>query len=211
VTTNNGAYVTQLFDLNYYRSYDTRTFFVWGRCDGSNPWDGNSGPGAVGLGSQKGYRCVDQPGAGRGAMVSGDEPSPFKLNQALEPVYVWNNFKNGALDTTGINPQATVIQRNRDVYDEASPFNGSTGVGRGTRASRPASCTTGVAYWATDEGEWDSTNGSAPDGQLYRCTSTNTWSFFYKPYRYPHPLVTGEPATGSILPPQTPRNVRIIW
>ncbi|MGE0704980.1 MAG: hypothetical protein AB7P22_13695, partial [Vicinamibacterales bacterium] len=76
VTTTNGAYVTKFFDLTYYRQYDTRTFFVWGSCDGSNPWDGNSGPGTVARGSERGYRCVDQPGAGRGALVSGDTPAP---------------------------------------------------------------------------------------------------------------------------------------
>ena len=59
----------------------------------------------------------------------------------------------------------------------------------GPIASRPTTCTTGVAYWATDEGEWDSTH-AGPDGRLYKCTATNTWTLFYTPYTYPHPLRT---------------------
>ena len=67
---------------------------------------------------------------------------------------------------------------------------GARGVGRGPLSSRPSSCTPGVAYWATDQGEWDSGH-SGPDGQLYKCVSNNTWSLYYTPYVYPHPLVSG--------------------
>ena len=28
---------------------------------------------------------------------------------------------------------------------------------------------------------------------LYECTAANTWSVYYTPYAYPHPLVTGDP------------------
>jgi hypothetical protein len=63
-------------------------------------------------------------------------------------------------------------------------------MGVGVIASRPGTCTTGVAYWATNEGEWNSTNGATADGRLYKCTSTNTWTLYYTPYTYPHPLRT---------------------
>ena len=73
-------------------------------------------------------------------------------------------------------------------------FNGTVGVGEGTLAARPATCTTGVGYWATDQGSWN-TSSSNPqgvqlnggDGVLYRCVSTNTWASYYTPYTYPHP------------------------
>ena len=65
----------------------------------------------------------------------------------------------------------------------------------GPIANRPATCTsngqgTGVGYWATDEGDWNSTN-PGPDGQLYTCSAPNTWTLYYTPYAYPHPLITG--------------------
>jgi len=40
----------------------------------------------------------------------------------------------------------------------------------------------------------DSTH-EGPDGQLYVCTAPNTWSFYYKPYTYPHPLVADHPGS----------------
>ena len=66
-------------------------------------------------------------------------------------------------------------------------FDGTTGVGEGLLANRPATCTTGVGYWATDQGSW---NQIGEDGLFYRCTSTNTWAAYYTPYDYPHPLTS---------------------
>lgn len=78
-----------------------------------------------------------------------------------------------------------------------SPFNGTTGMGFGTLANRPTTCTTstepgaGVGYFATDQG---------PQGTLYTCSATNTWTVYYVPYTYPHPLqVAGR--SGSVAAP----------
>lgn len=112
-----------------------------------------------------------------------------------------------------------------DFYNQADannahctddPFDGTCGVGVGVIASRPATCTLGVAYWATDEGEWDSTNGATADGRLYRCEYVNgpqydrlngsgatEWSLYYTPYDYPHPNATtplAGPSIASITP-----------
>jgi hypothetical protein len=46
---------------------------------------------------------------------------------------------------------------------------------------------TGVGYFATDQG---------PQGTLYRCSATDTWTVHYIPYAYPHPLVSGLGAAG---------------
>ena len=98
--------------------------------------------------------------------------------------YYWNNTKNS---TTRLDPViggtvdyggsiGLVPQVNRDFWFQGSSFNGTTGVGVGPLASRPATCTTGVAFWATDE------------GKLYVATATNVWTLYYTPYTYPHPL-----------------------
>ena len=69
----------------------------------------------------------------------------------------------------------------------------ASGVGVGELESKPTTCTTGVGYWATDQGDW---NTLGNDGILYKCTSTDTWEIYYEPYTYPHPL-RGEVAPGT--------------
>ena len=143
-TTSNGAGFNQVFDVTNMRSFTEIWSPTFGHCTGSNPWDQNAGSG--------GYRCLDQIGAEKGTMISGDEPSPVRWPpQQLEPTYVWRNTKNGAHSPTAI--RAGVIGDNRDIYSENESFNGSTGVGVGPLGNRPSSCTAGVAYWATDQGE----------------------------------------------------------
>jgi hypothetical protein len=198
-TQHVGGQFAQVFDMQNYRS--AQSYYFWGMCDGSNPWDQNT-PG------QSGYRCIDQPGAGQGGYISGDAPSPARwLGQALSPYYTWSNRLAGAVSLPAVHGVGQ-IKPDRDYYAENTSFNGTSGVGVGPLSARPSSCTTGVAYWATDQGEWDSTN-AGPDGQLYKCVSTNSWSVFYTPYSYPHPLVTGTVST-TVPSPQPPSNVRLI-
>jgi hypothetical protein len=90
---------------------------------------------------------------------------------------------------------------NRNYFTYNASFNGTSGIGEGTLAQRPSTCTTGVAYWATDQGNWNTTT-PGPDGQLYKCMSTNNWQLFYTPLQYPHPLISG--ATNPPPPPPGP-------
>jgi hypothetical protein len=128
-------------------------------------------------------------------------------NQAVEPIYEWmNNYSlvpsNPSFLTA--NDDSSALKQNSDYYDwcDASSqsgctsFNGTVGVGSGTLASRPSTCTTGVAYWATDQGNWNQ-SGSGGQGELFKCTATNTWTLIYTPYTYPHPLTgTQGPTVG---------------
>jgi len=201
LSSNNGGGARQIFDMSNFRSNDPRTFAVFNHCDGTNLWDQNVGP-------EVGYRCIDQPGAGRGDLLSGDVPAPRWLRQQIEPLYIWGNTNNGSLSAGVTNGNIPVVS-NRDFYNQDPSFTGSSGVGSGPASARPATCTPGVAYWANDQGEWDSTNGSAPDGVLYICTSPNTWTLAYKPYQYPHPLVSGGSASPSAPAPVSPTNLSI--
>jgi hypothetical protein len=77
------------------------------------------------------------------------------------------------------------IKSDRDFFNEVPNFNGTSGIGTGTLANRPVTCTPGVAYWATNQGTW---NTQGNDGVLYKCISTNAWVKYYEPYTYPHPM-----------------------
>lgn len=158
----------------------------------SSVWDGNTNSGT-------GYPCLDQPGRGAGQLLTGSHPNKLNdstgtrawPNQALEPIYIWGNVGSPSTEYSGSyysNNTSTAsgarVQADRDYYAQASgiqtsatsPFNGTTGTGWGTIANRPTTCTTGVGYWATDE------------NKLYVATATNTWTLYYQPYTYPHPL-----------------------
>jgi len=138
-------------------------------------------------------------------------PGRDPATNALYPVYSWNNrdTDNGNNVSGVAEASTTYFAPNRDYFTEAIPFTGATGVGFGTLANRPTTCSTGgtqagdaghggVGYFATDVGL---------QGTLYHCTATNTWAVEYTPYTYPHPLVTG--GVSSDPPPLPPTSLTL--
>lgn len=104
--------------------------------------------------------------------------------QHVSDSYYWNNTVNGNLDNQvsigntidyGGN-EGLVPRENAHFWSHELSFNGTVGVGVGPISARPVTCTKGVGYWATDE------------NKFYGATATNTWTLFYTPYSYPHPL-----------------------
>ena len=128
------------------------------------------------------------------------------------------------------------IQVNRNVFSSsASPSQNPVAVnctaggactnGIGVGTSFPATCTpitdtlasggvVGPYFWRTDLGSWN-TSSSNPqgvqlngaDGQMFKCTATNTWTLFYEPFTYPHPLQVANP---DITPPSDVTNLTAI-
>lgn len=177
----------------------------WGFCGpvagGPTFWDSNL--------NSSGYACLDQPGRGAGQLLNGLN-FPGTLNtatgtiawphQKLSPVYVFNNTYVPMFYTTipvitenTGGSDGSIASNNREFYMDFGPlanpgsFNGTVGIGVGVFASRPGTCTQGtdpitsgaapgVGYWATDQ------------SILYVCNPTNTWTTYYTPYTYPHPL-----------------------
>jgi hypothetical protein len=156
--------------------------------------------------------CADQTTRGRGAYVSGSTPTPAApLSQALDPIYEWDDTASLLGEGVNVYPNGTLrLVANRDWYTDGSggtphaqtsstsPFNGSSGVGFGTLANRPTSCTPYVGYFATDQGSWNGSGNGFGQGELFVCTATNTWTLYYTPYPYPHPLTQGT-GTGTAV------------
>jgi len=137
--------------------------------------------------------------------------TPGANNQITDPCYQWLNNEDGRnlkFDTRFYGAEIRPNEHYFD-YDPSLQFDGSiaadlSSVGVGPVANMPSTCTTNVAYWATDEGNWDTTS-SSPSGRLYQCIWTNTWALYYTPYTYPHPLQgqTGPPTKTSQPSDQT--------
>jgi hypothetical protein len=190
-----------------------KTAAPWNSCDGTSPYD--QSPWSTTS------HCVDQPGRGSDLLLQGATPVLQSTglagwpNPALDPVYeAGEQMTAGGLGSpvaVASNGSSTRVLANRDYYAEVSqsaqtsatsPFNGTVGTGYGALANRPTTCTTGVGYWATDQGSWNQ-SGSGGQGQLFICTSTDTWTLHYTPYTYPHPLTTGGTSVGVSPNPPT--------
>jgi hypothetical protein len=164
------------------------------------------------------------------SLYPGDSHTPNSFVQHVTNSYYWANYVGSSLikydieqDTSDNSTQnvTPVLAENRDYWQQRTSFTGAVtvdcggtplhgdtsttgGVGCGTLGAMPATCTTGTAYWATDQSCSDltgmvGTNPATPiTGTLYKCTAQNTWTAYYTPYTYPHPLRSG------LLPPGRP-------
>lgn len=161
--------------------------------------------------------CMDQMGRGAGILLSGSTPTPSsRVNEALDPIYEVDDTMPSGSGYPTITSVTQSLIANRDYYSEStnqsaqssptSPFNGTSGTGHGTYANIPASCTNGTAYWATDQGSWN-TSGNGGQGQLYICsggTFPAATSPSYVPYTYPHPLIAGGSSSSDPPAPNAP-------
>ena len=126
------------------------------------------------------------------------DPSTNSESQHVSNSYYFLNSFNGINQTIGLlSDCCNVLFSDQEFWNYSTSFNGSSGVGAGTLAARPSTCTAGVGYWVTNEGSWNTKLPPNTSGQFYRCTAGNTWTLYYTPYTYPHPLRGG----GSVAPP----------
>jgi hypothetical protein len=145
----------------------------------------------------------NQAATGAGATVRVQQDAcpadPYALDMYSHDTYIFRN-RNGATGTlfgyavtrttSNCLGFGTLPTAGREFFTDST----TPAVGCGTLANLPGTCTVGQGYWATSQSCTNLTgmvgvNPSTPiSGTLYKCTATNTWTEWYSPYTYPHPL-----------------------
>jgi hypothetical protein len=141
-----------------------------------------------------------------GSCPSDINPTPTNYTPVVNNTYFFNNTKNGTNVTAGMvssgNPTHCSVTENSNWWNFNSSCTSSScsaGIGTGTSAPTGA-CTTGVGYWVASTPTATTSSSIIQSGAFYKCTSTNTWTLYYRPYTYPHPLRSGSQTTGPAAP-----------
>lgn len=138
------------------------------------------------------YPVAGQIGVGKDPKSGGSAPVYIinNLRGGEDWGLTWETIPAGAITHYGSSfTMQDLIASDRDYFKQVASFDGSTGCGRGTKSQMLAitPTKTGVGYWVTDEGSWDTTKAANTSGQLYVWDGAD-WVLDYTPYTYPHPL-----------------------
>ena len=160
----------------------------------------NYGNGSI-YGTPTWYPLKDQIGVGMDPKVAGSEPMYLINNKKGSGDWgiTWSAVAGGAItqyrteidDETATFAMFDVIKANTDYFKHnvGGSFDGTSGVGRGTKAQMEAITPTlaKVGFWVTDEGTWNTSGDGSGQGQLNQWNGS-AWVLYYTPLQYPHPM-----------------------
>lgn len=122
---------------------------------------------------------------------------PQEPNVIIDNQVTWYNMGSG----TPITENVDYFVQKTGTFDGTGVTGGGVGCGSLATMNAITTCTNGVGFWATDQSCSDiaaltgavgrdggrATTATKLAGTLYKCSS-NTWTAYYTPYTYPHPL-----------------------
>jgi hypothetical protein len=133
-------------------------------------------------------------------------------NGQITNTYGWNLSHNGSTKLLRPGPlgDGCGVTQNNGYWVENSSCTSTTcaaGIGKGTTPPT-GNCTTGTGFWVASTPAVTTDRSVIQNSTFYKCTSTNTWSNYFKPYTYPHPLRSWTGGSSSATtPPPTPTNL----
>lgn len=149
-----------------------------------------------------------------------------RYSMHVQNTYLWNNIGDNG---TKANLPIFVLQDDCGSYSVGTPYtitenidywnynpnslNGGTQKGINCGAAAPeGNCSIGDGYWQTAHISCDQAPKAMAEmktftqaGKFYKCTAPNTWTLYYQPYAYPHPLRNED----DLIPPAAPSGLSV--